>query len=103
MSETDINIPNSNKLPIDNLWNVAKGDAGNWGIEGYEVPQEYFDHIKSKRGKELWDKLNSKKLTVNWPPKLNKDDKDRVIWPKRPNFIDEVIYISKINIFLDIN
>jgi hypothetical protein len=73
------------------MWGVTKGDTGNWGIEGYDVPRDYFDHIKSKGGKDLWAKINNKKLVSRWPPKLPKDDNDRLIWPKRPNYINDVI------------
>ncbi len=91
MSETEPNLPSNSKLSIENMWSVTKGDTGSWGIEGYEVPKDYFDHLKSKEGKVLWQKINSKKLQSYWPPKLPKDDNDKLIWPKRPNFIEDVI------------
>lgn len=91
MSETEPNQPSKYKLSIENLWSITRGDTGNWGIEGYEVPKDYFDHLKSKEGKVLWEKINSKKLQSNWPPKLPKDDNEKLIWPKRPNFIEDVI------------
>jgi len=90
MNETQPNLSSNYKLSIENMWSVSRGDTGNWGIEGYEVPRDYFDHLRSKSGKVLWEKLTSKKIQPSWPPKLPKDDNDKIIWPKRPNFIEEV-------------
>jgi hypothetical protein len=91
MSETEPNQQSNYKLSIENIWSVNRGDAGNWGIEGYQVPRDYVDHLKSKEGKVLWEKINNKKLQSNWPPKLPRDDNEKLIWPKRPNFIEDVI------------
>ena len=91
MHQTDLTQDNNhNRMSIENMWSNTKGDSGSWGIEGYEVPRDYFDHLKTKQGKVLWEKLKSTKLENNWPPRLEKDSNDKLIWPKRPNYIDEV-------------
>jgi len=90
MTETEPDISNKNKISIDNIWASTKGDTVNWGIDGYEAPKQYFDHLKAKEGKVLWEKINNKKIVPNWPPKLPRDSTDKLIWPKRPNFIDDV-------------
>lgn len=96
MSENKSNdFSNNYKLSVENMWSVTRGETGNWGIEGYEVPKEYFDHIKTKKGKEIWESIISTKPKSYWPPKLDKDDNDKPIWPKRPNFIEDVFSKNK--------
>lgn len=102
MSESEPNQPSNYKLSIENMWSVTRGDTGNWGIEGYEVPRQYYDHIKPIDSKVLSDKNNSKKQESSWPPNLPKDDNDKLIWPKRPNFIEEVNNFIKKNYILKI-
>ena len=95
MSLTEPNEPTNNhnyKINIDDMWAIAKGDTGNWGIEGYEVPRNYYDCLKSKKNREIWEQITSNKIKPGqWPPKLPKDADDKIVWPKRPNFIDDVI------------
>jgi hypothetical protein len=92
MSMTEPNDQSKHyKIKVEDMWAIAKGDTGSWGIEGYDVPRDYYDCIKSKKSKEMWEIISSKKINPGlWPPKLQKDANDKIIWPKRPNFIDEV-------------
>jgi hypothetical protein len=92
MSITEPNQPSSNyKIRVEDMWGITKGDTGNWGIEGYEVPRLYYDCLKSKKGREIWEQITSNKIKGGlWPPKLPKDAEEKLVWPKRPNFIDEV-------------
>lgn len=84
------------KIGVEDMWSITRGDTGNWGIEGYEVPRHYYDCIKSKKSREIWEQIATNKIKPGlWPPKLPKDSDDKLVWPKRPNFIDEVI--PKIN------
>ena len=92
MSITEPDTQSNNyKIGVQDMWNIAKGDTGNWGIEGYEVPPLHYDCAKAKKQRAIWEQMTKNKLQPGlWPPKLPKDAEDKVIWPKRPNFIDEV-------------
>lgn len=93
MSITEPNeISNNNyKIGVGDMWSLAKGETGNWGIEGYEIHGQYFDCLKSKKDKERWEQITSNKSKPGlWPPKMPKDADDKLIWPKRPNFITDV-------------
>jgi hypothetical protein len=93
MSITQPNEPSNNnyKIGIEDMWGIAKGDTGNWGIEGYEIHRQYYDCLKSKKNRDIWNDITSNKSKPGlWPPKLPKDSNDKIIWPKRPNFITDV-------------
>ena len=94
---TEPNVPSNNhyKISLDDMWGIAKGDTGNWGIEGYEIHRKHIDCVKSKKNKEIWEQITSNKSKPGlWPPKMAKDSNDKLIWPKRPNFITEVIKLT---------
>lgn len=76
-------------LTVDEMWNLVKGGNNNWGIEGYEVPRRYADDIHAAKWKREVEKMikNPTKGIV-WPPK---DKEGNPFFPKRPNFLDEVI------------
>ena len=78
------------KINVNDMYAASKGDAGNWGIEGYEVPAHYYDCLKSKKEKAVWEQISSNKLIPGvWPP-FPKGEDGKTIFPQRPNFIDEV-------------
>jgi hypothetical protein len=73
------------------MWNCIKGSSQNWGIEGYEIAKKYFDYRQV-----VWHKKREKILKEHkkeWPPQDWPKDKenDKLVPPKRINFIDEQI------------
>lgn len=79
-------------MPIKDMWMLVKGEDKNWGIEGYEVPREYYDYHKVKYQEELDAKMKGK-IKRQWPPKDWKLDPEteKPIPPKRPNYLDQII------------
>ena len=79
------------KITPEEMWNCIKGSSQNWGIEGYEIAKKYFDYRQV-----LWHKKREKILKEHkkeWPPQDWPKDKenDKLVPPKRINFIDEQI------------
>ena len=79
------------KITPEEMWNCIKGSSQNWGIEGYEIAKKYFDYRQV-----LWHKKREKILKDHkkeWPPQDWPKDKesDKLVPPKRINFIDEQI------------
>lgn len=79
------------KITPEEMWNCIKGSSQNWGIEGYEIAKKYFDYRQV-----LWYKKREKILKDHkkeWPPQDWPKDKesDKLVPPKRINFIDEQI------------
>lgn len=92
MEETNfntVNYDNNYKLAVEDMWRTTNINNEN-GIEGYELVKVYFDHLKSKEYKKVWDKNTSKKIRVDWPPHSFKDENGQVKWPKRKNYLDDV-------------
>lgn len=81
-------LPNT-KLTLDEYWKATNLIKDN-GIEGYELPRLYFDHLQSKKYHENWDLNTGKKIKSDWPPHNLKDDTGKINWPKRKNYIDQV-------------
>jgi len=78
-----------NLTPQD-MWNAIH-DTGSFGIEGYEVPRQYYDYHQVKWYEERKKILEGHKS--KWPPQNWPTDKEtgKQIPPKRINFIDEQI------------
>ncbi len=90
-----INFDSNYKITVDEMWKITKNDIDN-DIEGYEIAKVYFDHIKSKNNKKIWEKNTSKNVKSDWPPRALRDETGQVKWPKRKNYLDDVIYKLKI-------
>jgi hypothetical protein len=91
-----VNYDNNYKLTVEDMWKTTNINNEN-GIEGYELVKVYFDHLKSKENKKVWDKNTSKKIKVDWPPQKLKDTNGQVQWPKRKNYLDDV---KKLQLFV---
>lgn len=79
------------KITPEEMWNCIKGSSQNWGIEGYEIAKKYYDYRQV-----VWHKKREKILKEHkkeWPPQDWPKDKesDKLVPPKRINFIDEQI------------
>jgi len=79
------------KITPEEMWNCIKGSSQNWGIEGYEIAKKYYDYRQV-----VWHKKREKILKDHkreWPPQDWPKDKetDKLVPPKRINFIDEQI------------
>ena len=100
MDETNFNTVNYNqnhKLTVEDMWKTT--NCNDDGIEGYELVKVYFDHLKSKNNKKIWEKTTSKKVKVDWPPQALRDDSGQINWPKRKNYLDDVILKNYLIIF----
>lgn len=84
------------KMTTDDMWKTMNINTDN-GIEGYEVHKKYFDYIKAREYKKNWERNTSDKMKTNWPPQGLKDAEGNIKWPKRKNYLDDVIKI-RINI-----
>lgn len=96
----DLSANRYNISPED-MWNSVHGVGQNWGIEGYEAPRQYFDVQQIK-----WEKQRAEikeKHKPQWPPTDWPKEKgsDKLVPPKRINFIDETIKLA--NSFCDPN
>lgn len=57
------------KMPMTEMYSLVTRQEKNWGVPGYEIPKKYFDHIKSKRQKELFEaSLKQVNLTRFYTP-----------------------------------
>lgn len=65
------------------MYKIATREATSWGIEGYQVPRKYHDHIKKKKEDEI-NEMIKKGKKPGWPP-LYKEPS------KRGNFLDDEI------------
>lgn len=90
-------LPQRSKIKATNftpeeLYNIAKKKDG-WGIDGYEVPRQYYDYHQVMWKKKV--EQIAKKCPRQWPPKdwpaKSRDDPERKVPPKRPNYLDDVI------------
>ncbi len=80
---------NNPSLSINEMWGLVKKQE-NWGIEGYEVPKFYHDATKQAITNRERDEKNNEHRR-EWPPKdWPKNDKNKSIPPKRPNYLDQV-------------
>ena len=80
------------KITPEEMWNCIKGSNQNWGIEGYEIAKKYYDVRQVKWEKERKRILDQHKRV--WPPQnwpKSKEDENKLVPPKRINFIDEQI------------
>jgi hypothetical protein len=78
-------------LTPEEMWTTIHGTNQNWGIEGYEVPRQYYDYHQVKWAQERKKILDSHKRV--WPPTDWPKDKetDKPVKPIRKNFIDDYI------------
>lgn len=79
------------KLTPEEMWTCVRGTSQNWGIEGYEVPRNYFDFYQARWVKER-EQIKKEHKSL-WPPKdwPKSKEGDTQIPPRRINFIDEVV------------
>jgi len=84
-----VNYDSNYKLTVDEMWKTTNINIDN-GIEGYDIAKVYFDHIKSKEYKKIWEKNTSDKIRSDWPPHGLKDESGNIKWPKRKNYLDDV-------------
>lgn len=79
------------KITPEEMWDITKGTNKNWGIEGYEIPRQYFDVRQQKWLKKREQIINAHKR--EWPPldwpKPKEGEKPQP--PVRINFIDEQV------------
>lgn len=79
------------KVTPDELYNISKRKDG-WGIEGYEVPRQYYDYHQVMWKKKVAD--IAKKCPRHWPPKdwpaKSRDEPEIKVPPKRPNYLDDL-------------
>ena len=43
------------KMSIPEMYNLVTRQEKNWGVQGYKIPKKYFDHLKEKKKKELFE------------------------------------------------
>jgi hypothetical protein len=77
-------------MTAEEMWKTVNLNT-DAGIEGYEIKKKYFDYGKSKEYKKRWEKNTSNKIKCEWPPQSLKDADGDVKWPKRKNYLDDVI------------
>lgn len=53
------------KMSIGEMYSLVTRQEKNWGVQGYEVPKKYFDHIESRKHK---DQLEASQRQVTWQP-----------------------------------
>ena len=87
------------KITPEEMWQCVKGSSQNWGIEGYEIARKYYDYHQVKWMQERKKILDQHKRV--WPPQdwPKAKDEDKLIPPRRPNFLD--YYIKWANSFND--
>ena len=94
MSEFELVTNNKPMISPQEMWAVMNTDGNpNWGIPGYESPKIYFDHVKQKKDRaiyemhgEVWNNRG------HYPkPKFSLDKDGKEIIPQKLNFIDECI------------
>ena len=80
-----------NKMSAEDMWNCIKSDNQSWGIPGYEIPKQYFDHKQAKWVKDRERIRNEHRAP--WPPNdwPKAKEGDTKVPPKRPNFIEDTI------------
>jgi hypothetical protein len=84
------------KMSPDEMWKTMNLNTDT-GIEGYEINKKYFDYIKAREYKKNWERNTSDKIKSRWPPQELKDGEGNIKWPKKKNYLDDVInYIKKI-------
>ncbi|MCQ2817127.1 MAG: hypothetical protein MJ252_07670 [archaeon] len=80
-----------NNLTPDEIYNMSNRIIP-WGIEGYEIPRQYFDYHQVIWQRERADRLSGK-VKAPWPPKdwpKAKDDDTRQVEPKKFTYLDEL-------------
>ncbi|MCQ2817338.1 MAG: hypothetical protein MJ252_08750 [archaeon] len=83
------------KLTPEEMWNCERGTGETFGIEGYEVPRQYYDYHQVKwfrERKEILDKHARVWPPPDWP---KSKDGDKAVPPVRWNFIDDVVKWAK--------
>lgn len=97
MEETNIYKPAETNpnfgMTIEEMWKTVNSNDN--GIEGYEINKKYFDYLKIREWKKMWEKNTSNKVKCTWPPQHLKDGDGNIKWPKRKNYLDDVIKILK--------
>ena len=83
-----------------NFTNYCNSDNNNFttdfGIEGYNAPKIYFDHVKLKKDREIRE-LNQEVLEgkKKYPkPKYSTDKEGNIKIPVRDNFIDDILKLA---------
>jgi hypothetical protein len=94
----DLQLSNS-MLTVDDMWGVLNKEENTWGVPGYEAPKKQFDFKKIKSEREMHQlNLDVWAKKKHYPkPKESLDRDGKVIIPKKKNFIDEAIAVSKGN------
>jgi hypothetical protein len=99
MSNMDLtsgeSIPLPKILSTEEMWSIVKGQDNSWGIEGYQVPREYWDYKQMKWNQEV--AAMCKKPKADWPPSRwpKNEETGKPIPPKRPNYLDIVTNWAK--------
>lgn len=78
------------KLTPEEIYNLSMRKI-DWGIEGYEVPRQYYDYNQVMWKKHIDGLI--KRCPRQWPPKdwpLKPDDSETKIPPKRWNYLDDL-------------
>lgn len=97
----------TNYLPIDQMYRLTKGDGGEWGIEGYQVPKKcqipsYIDPAFGKQKREFLKEIEKRAKDPD-PRKYAPDPKKQfeTEWLKKPHSIQGGIQKYKIDTHLD--
>lgn len=49
-----------NQMRIPEMYNLITRQNVNWGVDGYKVPTKYFDHVRSRKDKEMAEMVSKK-------------------------------------------
>lgn len=100
-------MASTNYLPIDQMYRLTKGDVGEWGIEGYQVPKKcqipsYVDPAFGKQKREFLKDIEKRAKDPD-PRKYAPDPKKQfeTDWLKKPYSIQGGIQKYKIDSQLD--
>jgi hypothetical protein len=95
-------------LPIDDMYRLTKGDNGEWGIEGYQVPKKcpipsYIDPSFGKQKREFLKEIEKRAKDPD-PRKYAPDPKKQfeTDWLKKPYSIQGGVQKYKIHTHLDL-
>jgi hypothetical protein len=83
------------KMNPDEMWKTMNLNT-DAGIEGYEINKKYFDYLKLREYKKNWERNTSDKVRNRWPPQELRDGEGNIKWPKKKNYLDDVINKLKI-------
>ncbi|EGR33008.1 hypothetical protein IMG5_063790 [Ichthyophthirius multifiliis] len=79
-----LNAIQRNYMPLVEMYNITTRQNTTWGIDGYEVPKRYFDHLKQVQDRE-YEKINKKGKYV----------KNNKYVTKRGCYLDDTIKLFK--------